>query len=158
MHFNQLFQIECTPQRDGIIGPILTTFSQCIVVERFGDDMDVFKERHQYTSKRFPMDGICFRLVSYNLLANFYNNKSRLIPYYWYCRPEALGIDYRKKLFIRELRGYNSDIICLQEVDVNVFHNDLKVKLAEDELTGWHIRKGTMQEGLAMFYDNKKFR
>lgn len=151
--------MECTPTSDGVVGPVLSAVSKCVVVEKFGNEFDAFKERQLLTSTRLPADGNQFRLVTYNMLANFYNDsKNNLAVYYPYCRPEALIIDYRKKLLIRELRGYNSDIICLQEVDTKIFHNDLKLMMAEDGMQGWHKQKGSMPEGAATFYDSKKFR
>lgn len=132
--------------------------SKCVVVEKFGNKFDAFKQRQELTKHRFPIDSEMFRVVSYNLLANFYNDaRYSLAAFYPYCRAEALDIDYRKKLFIRELRGYNSDITCLQEVDSKVFHNDLKPMMDEDGLQGWHKRKGFMPEGVATFFNSKKF-
>lgn len=142
-----------------MVGPVLSSVTKSVVVEKFGNKFDVFKERQLLTSTRLPADGNQFRVVSYNLLANFYNDaRHSLADFYPYCRSEALDIDYRKKLFIRELRGYNSDVVCLQEVDSKVFHNDLKPMMDEDGLQGWHKRKGFMPEGVATFFDTKKFR
>lgn len=59
---------------------------------------------------------------------------------------------------MRELRGYNSDIICLQEIDSKVFRADLKVMMEEYGFDGAIKRKGAMPEGLVTFYDTQKFR
>lgn len=153
------FQIVCTPINGKQIGPTLSVISRNAVVEQFGGAFDAFGERQEYTSHKLPVDGNQFRVVSYNLLADFYNaSKSSLSEWYPYCRPEALEIGYRKKLFIRELRGYNSDIICLQEIDSKIFHADLKIMMGEYGFDGALKRKGAMPEGLVTFFDTKKFR
>jgi 2',5'-phosphodiesterase len=42
-----------------------------------------------------------------------------------YCPPTALDPDYRIQLILEELRGYQADIMCLQEVDDKAFHEFL---------------------------------
>lgn len=99
-----------------------------------------------------------FRVISYNLLADYYCDsdfsRTQLFPY---CPPYALAIDYRKQLFIREILGYHADICCLQEVDAKVFDLDLKVCLGHDKLDGVMQKKGNTAEGVATFYNRDKF-
>lgn len=78
--------------------------------------MCLFDNRHAFTAK--VTDWPTVRVVSYNILADIYAqtdlSKTVLYPY---CAPYALQLDYRQNLIKKELAGYNSDIICLQEVD-----------------------------------------
>lgn len=152
-------QVACIPKRGDKFGPTLHARSRNVIIDTIGGQFDAFADRHAFTSSRLPMDGDRFRVVSYNILADFYNDsKSSLSEWYPYCRPEVLNIDYRKKLCIREVRGYNSDIICLQEVDTKIFREDLNLLMMEDGLNGSMQRKGAMPEGMATFYDTRKFR
>lgn len=111
-----------------------------------------------FTPERLPAAGRQFRVVSYNLLADFYADsdfsRTELFPY---CPPYALAIDYRKQLFVREIRGYNADIICMQEVDEKIFDIDLTLLLGQDNLKGDYQKKGDTMEGLATFYHADKF-
>ena len=60
------------------------------------------------------LEGDEFRTMSYNLLADLYADsdfsRTHLHPQ---CPPYALAIDYRKQLLIKEILGFQSDIICL---------------------------------------------
>lgn len=99
-----------------------------------------------------------FRVVSYNLLADYYcdsdYSRKELFPY---CPAYALEIDYRKLLFMREMLGYHADIYCLQEVDAKVFDLDLTLFLGDDGLDGIMQKKGSNAEGVATFYRRDKF-
>ena len=80
----------------------------------------------------------------------------------WYnfpkCPPYALAIDYRVKLILSELIGYNSDIMALQEVDRKVFQRDLSPILDRAGISGQFTKKGgQVDEGLATFYRRDKF-
>lgn len=117
-----------------------------------------FETRHCFTNNR--LSGNSFRVVSYNLLADLYADsdfsRTNLFPY---CPPYALKMDYRKQLFIKEIIGYNSDIICLQEVDTKIFDLDLKTVLESPALsyTGLMEQKGSSGEGVATFFRNDRF-
>ena len=66
------------------------------------------------------------RVVSYNILADTYSTTEYAQKVlYPYCRPEALLIDYRQCLLVRELAGYHADILCLQEVGKKCFERFL---------------------------------
>lgn len=67
-------------------------------------------------------------------------------------------MDYRKQLFIKELIRYNTDIMCLQEVDAKIFDYDLKTVFeCAKTYQGTYQRKGTTSEGLATFFDTQRF-
>ncbi|XP_067642263.1 2',5'-phosphodiesterase 12 isoform X2 [Eurosta solidaginis] len=117
-----------------------------------------FETRHCFTKRSLDEDS--FRVVSYNILADLYADsdytRTHLFPY---CPPYALKIDYRKQLYLKELIGYNADIICLQEVDLKIFDFDLVPAFDSAELgyNGVMDQKGTCGEGIAIFYRKSRF-
>lgn len=97
--------------------------------------------------------------MSYNLLADLYADsdysRTQLFPY---CPPYALAIDYRKQLFIKELVGYQGDIMCLQEVDAKIFNHELSHTFCDFfNYMGNFTQKGNSGEGLATFYNSERF-
>lgn len=144
----------CTPKSGDKVGPSIEVVSKCVVEP--GAGYCAFKEKHMFTSQR--LSGQQFRVISYNLLADYYCDsdfsRTQLFPY---CPPFALAIDYRKLLFIREIIGYNSDICCLQEVDAKVFDLDLTLCLGEQGFDGVLQKKGDTNEGVATFYNRNRF-
>lgn len=163
MHFDEIifiwalfsyFQFVCTPKSDTKVGSVVEAISNCLV--EAGPGYDAFETKQKFTPTR--LDGSQFRVVSYNLLADYYADsdfsRKELFPY---CPPFALAIDYRKKLFIREIIGYHADICCLQEVDSKVFELDLKLCLGNDGMDGIMQKKGGTAEGVATFYNRDKF-
>lgn len=148
------FQFVCTPKSDTKIGPTVELVSSGVV--EAGPGCNAFENKQKFTPSR--LEGSKFRVVSYNLLADYYADsdfsRTELFPY---CPPYALAIDYRKHLFIREIRGYNADICCLQEVDAKIFDLDLKLCLDEDDFDGILQKKGSTAEGVATFYNRNKF-
>ncbi|XP_077292174.1 2',5'-phosphodiesterase 12 [Arctopsyche grandis] len=123
-----------------------------------GPGLCPFETRHLFTKKK--LSGKMLRAVSYNILADLYCDsefsRTELFPY---CPPYALHIDYRKQLFIKEILGYNGDIVCLQEVDAKIFNVDLEPLLNSHSYEGCFTKKGgQVTEGLACFYRNDRFR
>lgn len=146
----------CTPQNGSIRGPAVELISKSLVDP--GPGFCAFEQKQLFTPHRLPADGQQFRVMSYNLLADYYcdsdYSRKELFPY---CPPFALAIDYRKLLFIREIIGYHSDICCLQEVDAKIFDLDLKMCLGHLDYDGTMQKKGETAEGLATFYHRSKF-
>lgn len=64
-------------------------------------------------------NGINFTVLSYNILADLYasRNAHQSTPAW------ALTWEYRSQNLLNEIIGYNSDIICLQEVGLSSFIN-----------------------------------
>lgn len=144
-------KLVCTPQKKGKIGQNFTCISKNVV--EAGPQVFPFEERHKWTPSISDKD--MFRCISYNTLANMYVEK-RKFPY---ASNKALDVYYRKQLLVRELLGYNSDIICLQEVQERVFEYDLFPILKEAGFDGFYTRKGGRRyEGLATFFKASKFR
>lgn len=151
---NYNLKVKCIPRNENDIGASSECISQCLV--RAGPSFCPFEKRHDLTKVKLKDNK--FRIMSYNLLADYYSKTeiSKRI-FYPYCVSHALEIDYRKQLFIKEIIGYNSDIICLQEVDENIFEFDLKPILGIKCMKGNFRKKGTTTEGLATFYDTRRF-
>ncbi|XP_034481423.1 2',5'-phosphodiesterase 12 [Drosophila innubila] len=145
-----------TPRNEiGITGPPVEYISKSPV--QAGPSDCPYEIRQRYTTK--PLESPTqFRVVSYNLLADLYADgdyaRKTLFPY---CAASALKIDYRKQLFIKELVGYNADLLCLQEVDIKIFDYDLKPVLETYNFKGIMTPKGTCAEGIAMFYRSSRF-
>lgn len=91
--------------------------------------------RHAYTRLRAGRGRL--RAVSYNVLADVYAQtevaRTALFPY---CPAYALGLDYRQNLLRKELAAYNADVVCLQEVDKNVFAEGLRPVMEELGMEG----------------------
>ncbi|OWR44927.1 putative 2-phosphodiesterase [Danaus plexippus plexippus] len=148
-------KLECIPVNAKLSGPVVECISKNLV--EAGPGSCPFETRHMFTPTK--LNGKRFRCVSYNILADLYCDsdytRTVLHPY---CPPYALQIDYRKQLIMKELKGYNADIICLQEVDGKIFNKCLKPFLDSDNFNGLFYKKGkTVAEGLACFYNRLRF-
>lgn len=149
------FKFELIPGNGKEFGPSIEAISKTEV--QAGPGICPFDERHQFTKEKLSQDK--FRVVSYNLLADLYADsdysRSHLFPY---CPPYALSIDYRKQLFIKELIGYQADIMCLQEVDGKIFNYDLSPIFCDFfNYSGTYCQKGNSGEGLATFFNSDRF-
>lgn len=115
-----------------------------------------FENRHKFTRIPEPEDKL--RVVSYNLLADLYADsdfsRRELHPQ---CPAYALAFDYRKQLLLKEVAGYNGDIVCLQEVDKKFFTHDLQMALEQRGMEGRMAQKATSGEGSACFFRKDKF-
>ncbi|KZC13699.1 2',5'-phosphodiesterase 12 [Dufourea novaeangliae] len=147
-------KLKCVPRKGDQTGPAIEIISNGKV--EAGPGVCPFEIRHCFTKTK--LSGKSFRVTSYNILANVYSltdvSKDVLYPY---CPEYALSMDYRKLLILKELRGYNADIICLQEVENKVFENDLLPALSILNYSGICNLKNDLQEGLAVFYNQDRF-
>nr|CAD7454926.1 unnamed protein product [Timema tahoe] len=148
-------KLSCVPKNGDQEGPQSEVISSTSVGA--GPGMCPFEKRHVFTKERLPSKN--FRVVSYNILADLYADsevaRTQLYPY---CPPYALTIDYRKQLILRELLGYNADLICLQEVDSKIFDLDLTPVLGSVGYEGvFHRKGGTVSEGVACLFHKSKF-
>ncbi|XP_074643116.1 2',5'-phosphodiesterase 12-like [Tubulanus polymorphus] len=146
-------KMECTPIRGSLRGfPEEMVTKNCV---KKGPAKCPFENRHLQTTNILDDKGV--RIVSYNLLADLYADsdfsRNMLFPH---CPPEYLQIDYRLNLFIKELQGYNADVLCLQEVDRKVFKYNLCP--AFHSFTGYFKGKGEIAEGTAIFFRKSKFK
>ncbi|XP_036318122.1 2',5'-phosphodiesterase 12 isoform X2 [Rhagoletis pomonella] len=150
-------KFKLTPGNEvGELGPTVEQITKYEI--QAGPGKCPFETRHCFTKSKLSDDS--FRIVSYNILADLYADsdytRTHLFPY---CPPYALKIEYRKQLVLKEIIGYNADIICLQEVDLKIFDLDLTPILGSDELDydGMIAQKGTCGEGVATFYRKSRF-
>ncbi|KAK1118077.1 hypothetical protein K0M31_015354 [Melipona bicolor] len=147
-------KISCIPRNSEECGPIIESIANGIV--EIGPGVCLFNARHAFTKNKLLDKS--FRVTSYNILANIYSEtvtaKEILYPY---CPHYALSMDYRKLLILKELIGYNSDIICLQEVDASIYANDLELSLTTLNYGSIYNLKNDMREGLAIFYNQDRF-
>ncbi|XP_026298460.1 2',5'-phosphodiesterase 12 [Apis mellifera] len=147
-------KISCIPKNNTECGPSIEIISNSIV--QIGPNLCPFDVRHAFTKNKLRNKN--FRVTSYNILANVYSetsfSKDILYPY---CPHYALSMDYRKLLILKEIIGYNSDIICLQEVDATIYKNDLQISLSALNYNSVYNLKNDLKEGLAIFYNQEKF-
>lgn len=117
-----------------------------------------FESRHEHTREKL-MRPDELRVVTYNILADLYadSDYSRSVLFS-HCPAHALEIDYRRQLLLKEILGYNADIVCLQEVDKKEFLRVYEPFLGTlGGLAGIYDGKaGHMQEGTATFYREDK--
>ncbi|GIL47037.1 hypothetical protein Vafri_3872 [Volvox africanus] len=76
-------------------------------------------------------------VMTYNILAQKYAQSG----WHNYCPSRHIRWDYRKALLLEELEAYCSDIICLQEVEAEVFSRELQPWLAERGYQGHYLAR-----------------
>lgn len=107
------------------------------------------------------IDGPSFKVLSYNILAPIYATKT----IYPYCPMHALQWNYRRNNLLREITDYNSDIICLQEVQCNHFEEFFQPMLSDKGYDGIFKQKtrdvrgmeAKKIDGCAIFYKKDRF-
>uniref|UniRef100_A0A8D7ZVP2 2',5'-phosphodiesterase 12 n=1 Tax=Culex pipiens TaxID=7175 RepID=A0A8D7ZVP2_CULPI len=148
-------KFSCVPKNELKAGPLTEVVSGTQV--QAGPGQCPFEVRHLFTQNKLT-NQYQFRVVTYNILADLYadSDYSRT-ELFGYCPNYALHIDYRKQLFIKEILGYNADIVCLQEVDGKVYDLDLLPVFRVKNFDGHYKAKGKTAEGLATFFDCNRF-
>jgi len=153
---NCMLKCVVTPYKGEVAGE---PFSHTVPVPiTSGPGVTPSMSRQAWTSSILPFDKL--RVTSYNLLADLYADSeySRTVLFAQ-CPAYALAMDYRIKLILSELIGYNSDIITLQECDRKVFELHLTPVLELFGFSGSFAKKGgQVDEGLATFYRREKFK
>ena len=121
-HIGQSLTVVCIPV--GINEVCGATIEKTTPAITSGPTVCLSDCRYQYTP--VIQDKNKFRLLSYNILADYYASQqySREVLYP-YCKPEALEIPYRQCLLGKELPNYHADILCLQEVGNQCYANYL---------------------------------
>ena len=104
-----------------------------------------------------------FTTMCYNVLCDKYATRQL----YGYCPQWALNWDYRKHSILEELKAYSADIIALQEVETEQYHDYFLRELQQEGYEGIFSPKSrakTMSEferkhvdGCAIFYKTSKF-
>lgn len=107
-------------------------------------------------------DGLTFSVLSYNILADMYAKNVRTR---WFCPRWALVWQYRGKNLLKEIIGYNADIICLQEVQDDHFESLFEPELTKRGYSALYKKKTNaiysddkyISEGCATFYRRDLF-
>jgi CCR4-NOT transcription complex subunit 6 len=73
-----------------------------------------------------------FQVVSFNILCKLAATPQQ----FGYTPSRALSWDYRKEIILEELRKQDADIICLQEMDSDNYHNLFRETLARSGYKG----------------------
>jgi CCR4-NOT transcription complex subunit 6 len=98
-------------------------------------------------------------VLTYNILAELYST-SQVYPY---CPSWALAWSYRKKNIMREIGGYNADVLALQEVQADHYREYIEPEMRVLGYEGVFKKKtreamgmdGKM-DGCAIFYKRDK--
>ncbi|MCJ1414381.1 Glucose-repressible alcohol dehydrogenase transcriptional effector [Xylographa parallela] len=108
-------------------------------------------------------NGESFTVLDYNILCD----KAATRAQYGYTPSKALTWEYRRDLILEEIKFYDADIVCLQEVDVESYNEFFRRELAVQRYKGvfWpRSRARTMADkearlvdGCATFYKAQKF-
>ncbi|GIL47193.1 hypothetical protein Vafri_4070 [Volvox africanus] len=106
-----------------------------------------------------PVQPPGFRILSYNILADQYAGSDYAQNVLFnYCPKECLDPGYRRPLMLRELLGYQADVMCLQEVDDKAFFDFLTLHLGLQGYGGHYTNKqGKVREGSATFWRTSRF-
>ncbi|XP_028393203.1 2',5'-phosphodiesterase 12-like [Dendronephthya gigantea] len=130
--------------------------STCEVTPGPGDTP--YDKRHLSTAKP-TSDPRIFRFISYNILADCYiEDETFRNTWFGYCPKYCLESDYRQQLVLKEIEGYNGDIICLQECGRRLFENHLNPMMTSLGYGGSvKYKSGVMPEGGAIFFRKSKF-
>jgi len=123
-----------------------------------GEDLP-FLKRQQLTQTPCRPEDSELRVVSYNLLADYYSDSdfSRQ-SLFAHCPHDWLNGEYRRQLVLREILGYNADVIMMQEVDRKMYRNGLTAVLGASGMSGSQALKKEVPEGLATFWNNSRFK
>nr|CAI5829599.1 unnamed protein product [Callosobruchus analis] len=145
---DHFLKLKCTPfNHAGLPGPTAEVISENPVALMGNFPKCPFEDRHQFT-KDF-LSHMELRVVTYNLLAERYTT---IDGNYSYCDPLYLSMDYRKRLILKELLGYNADVICLQEVDMHHYHKFFGPEMKDHSYIPVFHKKGyKLPEGLGCF-------
>lgn len=79
-----------------------------------------------------------------------------------HCPRQFLDWNFRKQRILQELDGYNADIMCLQEVERDVFFKEMEPMYAANGFEGLYCRKAPVipqgfEEGVATFFRTSIF-
>ncbi|KAF5270457.1 hypothetical protein FQA39_LY08335 [Lamprigera yunnana] len=155
MHkLGKYLKLKCIPKNSEAEGPTFAVICETPVAEISLPAKCPFNERHLYTNTWLKEQNQ-LRVVSYNILSNLY---AEIVPEPLHCSPHAISIHYRKELILKELLGYQADVICLQEVEQNIYNLDIKPKLSNTYRGSFHKKGFKIPVGLACFFNVEKFR
>nr|XP_015825695.2 protein angel homolog 1 [Nothobranchius furzeri] len=106
-----------------------------------------------FSVKKMSMD---FTVMSYNILAQDLLEANKQL--YVQCPLEVLDWTYRCSLLLKEIENWTPDILCLQEVQENHYHEQLYPALSQMGYTCVYKRRtGTKTDGCATCYRSTCF-
>jgi len=98
-----------------------------------------------------------FSVMTYNILSHKLADRHTYL--YRSCNSSYVNWKYRRDNLALEMLTYNSDIICLQEVDCTEYRTFFKGIMEHAGYTGFYKqRTGIEEDGLALFVKNNKYR
>ncbi|XP_060939072.1 protein angel homolog 1 [Limanda limanda] len=128
------------------------------VMWRVWQEMDESEPAAEPTLIPFPStkDSMDFTVMSYNILAQDLLEAHEEL--YVHCPLEVLDWSYRCSLVLEEIMKWAPDILCLQEVQENHYHEQLYPGLCEMGYTCVYKRRtGTKTDGCATCYRSSCF-
>ncbi|XP_012707054.2 protein angel homolog 1 [Fundulus heteroclitus] len=97
-----------------------------------------------------------FTVMSYNILAQDLLESNQHL--YAHCPLEVLQWSYRFSLLLSEIEKWAPDVLCLQEVQENHYHEHLHPALSQMGYTCVYQRRtGTKTDGCAVCYQSARF-
>jgi CCR4-NOT transcription complex subunit 6 len=103
-----------------------------------------------------------FSVLTFNILCD----KAATQNQFGYAPASTLHWEVRKKMILEEIAGRNAEVVCLQEIDQENYHNYFREALAHHDYKGvfWpRSRSKTMSEtqqktvdGCAVFFKNSR--
>lgn len=141
-----IIRVVCIPSDGKTVGVELEAISPKPVIK--GPSECPFRKRDIG-----QLEADCFRVISYNLLADIYAGTSySAANLFAYCKPQFLAFDYRKLIIVEELLHYKADIFFLQEVDKSFYENALRLILLSQGYESRFCCKKEMVEGLSIVF------
>ncbi|XP_029350269.1 protein angel homolog 1 [Echeneis naucrates] len=128
------------------------------VMCRVWEEVDESATAAESTLIPFPLTeaSMHFTVMSYNILAQDLLEANHEL--YIHCPLEVLDWHYRCKLLLEEIRKWAPDILCLQEVQENHYHEQLYPVLSQIGYTCVYKRRtGTKTDGCATCYRKSSF-
>ncbi|XP_007549329.2 protein angel homolog 1 isoform X1 [Poecilia formosa] len=125
------------------------------VMWRVWEDVDADSESvlTPITIKTASLD---FTVMSYNILAQDLLELNQHL--YAHCPLEVLQWSYRCNLLLKEIEKWAPDILCLQEVQENHYHEHLHPVLSQrGYICVYQRRTGTKTDGCAVCYQSSRF-
>ncbi|NXN06539.1 ANGE1 protein, partial [Indicator maculatus] len=97
-----------------------------------------------------------FRVMSYNILAQDLVEQG--LDLYLHCHQDILDWNYRLPNLLQEIRHWDPDVLCLQEVQENHYWEQLEPTFKAMGFTCFYKRRtGTKTDGCAVCYKHSRF-
>ncbi|RNA07111.1 2 -5 -phosphodiesterase 12, partial [Brachionus plicatilis] len=146
---NRLIRVECYPKDEKREGISVETVAVSPVLKRIDKEKLPMTQRHMYTQN--ILDNKKIRVLTWNILSKSNCDRNKV---YLFCSKKYLDFNYRKILIIKELIGYNADIIFMQECEIH-FYNDLKMCFPDYSLFFKQKSHNINDGGIVMFRSDR---